>query len=403
MGVIRSGPLLPLAVRRVFWERVRFGDSVAEASAAAGVSRDTGTVWIRDAGGVNPYSTDVVAGRYLSLAERELIAEMRQDGDGVRVIATALGRSPSTVSRELKRNLTTAGHGRHRERYRPGPAQRQADLRSRRPKTTKLADCPRLAREVQRLLTLKYSPEQVSGRLKVGFPEDERMRVSHETIYQELYIHSRGALKRDLVACLRTGRAVRRPRRSAADRRNRIPDKTNISERPEEADELVLPGHWEGDLITGIANKSAIGTIVERVTGYVLLLHLPDRHGAAEVEKAIVKQMGKLPAALRKSLTWDQGIEMSNHADIAIATDLDIYFCDPHSPWQRGRNENTNGLLRQYFPKSTDLSGYHPDYLDFVSHELNIRARKRLGYKAPAEVLDELLSTPLNPGVATTP
>jgi len=268
---------------------------------------------------------------------------------------------------------------------------------------TKLAADRRLHRRVQHLLRKKYSPEQITGRLVVEFPDDERMRISHETIYQAIYITGRGALKRELVTCLRSGRALRRPHRSASERTSRLPGKVSIADRPAEADDRVVPGHWEGDLITGKENKSAIGTIVERTTGYVILLHLPKKHGAVEVEAAIIKQMGKLPAALRKSLTWDQGIELTNHANIAIAADIDIYFADPHSPWQRGSNENTNGLLRQYFPKSTDLSGYHHTYLDFVAHEMNTRARKRLGFHTPAEALDKLLSTPLNPGVATTP
>jgi transposase, IS30 family len=215
-------------------------------------------------------------------------------------------------------------------------------------------------------------------------------------------VQGRGALRRELTACLRTGRALRKPRRKTADRRGRIAGMVNISQRPAEVEDRAVPGHWEGDLITGADNKSAIGTLVERATGYVMLLHLPHAHGALEVQDAMVEAMSSLPATLRRTLTWDQGREMTNHVQIAAATDLDIYFCDPHSPWQRGSNENTNGLLRQYFPKGTDLSGYHRDYLDFVAGELNRRPRKRHAWRTPAEALDQLLSNPQPPRVAFT-
>jgi transposase, IS30 family len=223
------------------------------------------------------------------------------------------------------------------------------------------------------------------------------MRVSHETIYRALYVQGRGALKRELSKQLRTGRSVRKPRRRDGERRGRIPDQVNIAERPAEADDRAVPGHWEGDLITGKDNGSAIGTLVERATGFVLLLHLPDRHGALEVEQAVIPAMVALPDTLRRTLAWDQGSEMANHIRIADATGLQIFFCDPHSPWQRAINENTNGLLRQYFPKGTDLSGYHPDYLAFVAARLNNRPRKRLDFRTPAEALDQLLSNPTDP------
>jgi transposase, IS30 family len=259
----------------------------------------------------------------------------------------------------------------------------------------------RLREHVQNRLHAKDSPEQISRRLLLLFPDDQRMRVSHETIYRSLYVQGRGGLRRELVKCLRTGRALRKPRRTK-ERRGRIAGMVSISQRPPEALDRAVPGHWEGDLITGAENKSAIGTLVERCTGYVMLLHLPNSHGADDVQEAMVEAMSRLPQTLRRTLTWDQGQEMANHAAIAKAAQLDIYFCDPHSPWQRATNENTDGLLRQYFPKSTDLSGYHPDYLEFVAAQLNTRPRKRLGWRTPAEALDQLLSDRYNAGVALT-
>ena len=254
---------------------------------------------------------------------------------------------------------------------------------------------------MQSRLARKHSPEQIARRLRKKFPDQPEMWVSHETIYQSIYVQGRGALKRELAVCLRTGRAIRRPRRSGEARRGRIKDMVNISERPAEVEDRAVPGHWEGDLITGKENKSAIGTLVERTTGFVMLLHLPERHGAIEVQEAMIQTLAQLPDRLRGSVTWDQGIEMANHAQITLATDVKIYFCDPASPWQRGLNENTNGLLRQYFPKGTDLSGYHPDYLAYVANELNDRPRKRLDWDTPTEALTALLSKPTDPdGVA---
>jgi IS30 family transposase len=228
------------------------------------------------------------------------------------------------------------------------------------------------------------------------------MQVSHETIYQSIYVQGRGALRRELAKSLRTGRALRRPQRRN-ERRGRIPGMVSISERPAEVEDRAVPGHWEGDLLMGKANRSAIGTLVERSTRFLILLHLGNKFGAEEVEKALIEATYRLPRVLWKSLTWDQGHEMANHAQIRLATDLDIYFCDPASPWQRGSNENTNGLLRQYFPKGTDLSGYHPDYLEYVSAEMNQRPRMTLGWRTPAEALNQLLSeSSPSGGVATT-
>jgi len=337
-----------------------------------------------------------------------------------RAIAVMIGRSHTTVQRELDRNRTVKYPSRYlsssealdslgrrvgdraKHRYDPRLAHRRAELEAKRPKASKLAGNDLLHKQVQERLQEKFSPEQIQHRLVLDYPDDLEMRVSHETIYKALYVQGKGALNRELTQCLRTGRALRKPRlhaaREAAARgEHRIPGKLMIAERPDEVDARIIPGHWEGDLICGKENKSAIGTLVERVTGFVILLHLPDNHGALAVQEAMIHKMSQLPDILRRTLTWDQGIEMRNHAQITAATGLDIYFCDPHSPWQRGTNENTNGLLRQYFPKGTDLSGYHPDYLDYVAAQLNNRPRKRHEYRTPAEKLDQLLSEPFTP------
>ena len=374
---------------------------VAEAAASAGVSITVAWRWFRHVGGVMPQpfpaGTTPVGARRLSFQEREEISCRRAAGEGVRAIARALGRSPSTVSRELRR-----GTVRRKSGYRASVAQALADQSARRPKTRMLALDDRLREHVQNRLHAKDSPEQICRRLVLLFPDDPSMRVSHETIYRSLYVQGRGGLRRELVKCLRTGRALRKPRRTT-ERRGRIASMVNIAQRPPEALDRAVPGHWEGDLITGAENKSAIGTLVERSTGYVMLLHLPNSHGANDVQEAMVEAMSRLPQTLRRTLTWDQGQEMANHTAIAAATQLEIFFCNPHSPWQRATNENTNGLLRQYFPKSTDLSGYHRDYLEFVSAQLNNRPRKRLGWRTPAEALDQLLCDQDNPpGVALT-
>jgi IS30 family transposase len=374
---------------------------VAEAAAVVGVSITVAWEWFRHVGGVMPQPRPVGQERSgvcrLSFQEREEISIRRAAGEGVRAIAQALGRSPSTVSRELKR-----GTVRRKSGYRASVAQALADQRALRPKSRLFEVDHELREHVQNRLHAKDSPEQISRRLPVVFPDDPAMRVSHETIYRCLYVHERGGLQRELVKCLRTGRSLRKTRRTT-ERRGRLAGMVNVAQRTPEALDRAVPGHWEGDLITGKENKSAIGTLVERSTGYVMLLHLPNNHGADDVQKATVEAMRRLPRSLRRTLTWDQGQEMANHAAIAKATELEIYFCDPHSPWQRATNENTNGLLRQYFPKSTDLSGYHRDYLDFVAGQLNDRPRKRLGWRTPTEVLDQLLSNQHNqPDVALT-
>jgi transposase, IS30 family len=406
------------AVRREFWRGVRAGLSVEEAAAAAGVARCTGKRWVRKAGGMPPLclqepSTD----HKLALAERESIAHGLASKWSYAAIGVWIGRPTSTVTREVRLNMRhrrskVVGYvGRlqgvdwHQDwEYSPSRAQLRAEHEARRPKATKLSQHPRLAAEVQVRLDRHDSPEQIAHRLKIDFPDDQEMRVSHETIYVSLYVQGRGELRRDLHQRLRTGRAVRKPRRRTGERRGaRIKDMVNISQRPAEVEDRAVPGHWEGDLIMGsTASNSAIGTLVERTTRFVMLLHLPNGHGADAVQEAMVEAMSRLPQTLRRTLTWDQGTEMANHVQIAAATELDIYFCDPHSPWQRGSNENTNGLLRQYFPKGTDLSGYHPEYLEFVANQLNNRPRKTLGWLTPAEALDQLLSNPPSPPVAVT-
>lgn len=387
-------------VRLLFWTGVRDGLLIADAARAAGVSETIARVWFDEAGGVAPASPSLgtVAYRRLSFEEREDIAIWTAEKVGVREIARRLGRSPGTISKELARQPATG-----RVRYRASTAHHRAEDRARRPKPARLATNLRLRREVQTGLGKNRSPEQIAGRLRLDFPDEPEMWVSHETIYQALYVQGRGALRRDLTKHLRTGRAVRRPHRRPAERRGRIKDMVNISERPPEVEDRAVPGHWEGDLIMGsTASNSAIGTLVERATGFVMLLHLPDGYDAVAVQEAMCTAMADLPETLRRTLTWDQGREMANHVAIAEATGLDIYFCDPHSPWQRGSNENTNGLLRQYFPKGSDLSFHGPGILANVADELNRRPRKRHGWANPAEVLDKLLSKQNNPGVSFT-
>jgi IS30 family transposase len=382
-------PRTPRHFERAFWRLIAGGSTTREAASAVGVSRQVGERWFRQGGGMPTLDLAEPAGRYLSMAEREEIAVLR-GRVAVREIARRLGRSPSTVSRELRRNSA----GGRPEYYRASSAQSQADRRARRPKTSKLAADPRLRGYVQDKLggRQRFSPEQIAARLAVDFPDDEGMRISHEAIYQALYVQGRGALRRDLHRCLRTGRALRKPRRRADRRQERIKDKVMISERPAEVADRAVPGHWEGDLIIGEDGGSAIGTLVERTTRFTLLLHLPDDHGAVAVRNAIAATIAFLPAQLRRSLTWDQGIELAEHLQLRVATDLEIYFCDPHSPWQRGTNENTNGLLRQYFPKGTNLAVHTPEDLAEVAAALNGRPRKTLGWKTPAEALAALLS-----------
>ena len=342
-------------------------------------------------------------GRRLTPDDREEIAHLNRRDKSVTEIAEAIGFHKATVSRELRRN-TSGG------RYRATTAQRLADKRARdaQTKPAKLAVNSRLRGEVERRLKLKRSPEQIAHRLPLDFPDDPEMRVSHETIYTSIYVQGRGALRKDLAGHLRTGRAMRKPRAQARERATKfggspLRNVISISERPPCVEDRAVPGHWEGDLIMGAGNASAIGTLVERATGFLGLLHLPGDHTAMTMQTAICRYMATLPDVLRQTLTWDRGVEMTNHAQIAEATGLDIYFADPASPWQRGSNENTNGLLRQYFPKGTDLSLWGPGYLEQVALEMNTRPRKRLDWRTPAEALDQLLSEHDNPpGVALT-
>ncbi len=437
-GKLRS-PGRPTAGRREhrvrFWQAIARGVSTVEAAVEAGVSEPVGVRWFREGGGMPSICPAPLSGRYLSFAEREEIALLRAQGRGVREIARQIGRSPSTISRELRRNAATrtASIG-----YRASSAQWHADRRAQRPKPAKLAENAELRRYVQDRLSgavarsdgttvagpavawigrrhgprkdrrwgKSWSPEQISNRLRLDFPDDESMQVSHEAIYQSLYVQGRGALRRELTACLRTGRALRVPRARTRRGKSFITEQVMISQRPAEAEDRAVPGHWEGDLIIGLGS-SAIGTLVERTTRFTMLLHLPPitdqgprvkngpavaGHGATAVRDAITATITTLPEQLRRSLTWDQGTEMAQHTQLRIQTGLPVYFCDPHSPWQRGSNENTNGLLRQYFPKGTDLSRHSIEDLAAVAATLNSRPRKTLGWRTPAEALNEHLA-----------
>lgn len=438
--------------RRLFWTAIARGAKSTDAGLEAGVSPVVGSRWFRECGGVIPRSVfHVESGRYLSFAEREQVALWRAEKLGVREISRRLGRSPSTVSRELRRNASTRGGV---LTYRATVAQWHRDQRAARPKEAKLVGNLRLRRYVQdrlagRLVTehgvvvagpdvpftgrnrarradrrwaQAWSPEQIAARLRRDFPEDPMMRISHEAIYQALYIEGRGALSREYVACLRTGRALRVPRartrRAIRDQRGFITPDVTIGRRPTEVVDRAVPGHWEGDLIIGL-NRSAIATLVERTTRYTLLLRLPRMgeygtqqrvkngpalagHGADAVKNAIVEAITFLPEKLRRTLTWDRGTEMAKHAELSAQTGLSVFFCDPHSPWQRGTNENTNGLLRQYFPKGTDLSRHNPRELAAVAYALNTRPRKALDWRTPAETLNDMLYSSNYAGVATT-
>jgi len=389
--VARLGrPPVPRAVQAGFWEGVRSGLPVRMAAEATGAGRVSAERWFREAGGVAGNGPVQGSGRYLSLAEREEIAAGAAAGEAVRAIAARLGRAPSTVSREVRRNGTLV-QGRYR--YRAVAAQDRAEERARRPKPAKLAVSAELREYVQGRLQRNWSPEEISARLKLEFPGRAEMRVSPETIYQSLYVQGRGALRRELAAHLRTGRTLRRPRRTEGGRRGKIPGMVMISERPAEAADRAVPGHWEGDLIAGKGGKSHIGTLVERTTRFTMLVPLPGGKSADAFADAVTPVIAGLPDALRRSLTWDQGKEMTGHRQIAVAADCDIYFCDPHSPWQRPTNENTNGLLRQYFPKGTDLAAHSPQHLAAVADEVNGRPRKVLGWKTPAEAMAEFLDS----------
>jgi transposase, IS30 family len=385
---VRFSSKLVAELFQPFWAAWQAGEFLTDAAALAGTHRHRGLAWVREAGGVRPRRGRDLQGRYLSFGEREEVAVGRARGESVRAIAARLGRSASTVSRELARN-SDAGGG-----YRASTAHARAYDRASRPKPAKLVTNQALRERVEQDLEKKYSPEQIAGRLRQDFPDEEGMWVSTETIYQSLYVQSRGALRRELTRCLRTGRALRVPNRQGAQRKNRVlPDMVNISERPAEAADRAVPGHWEGDLIIGKNNASAIGTLVERTTGYTMLVHLPQGYKPEQLAPALARKIQTLPEVLRRSLAWDQGVEMRDWKTVSVDADIAIFFCDPHAPWQRGTNENTNGLLRQYFPKGSDLSVHSGADLDWVAAELNDRPRKRLGFRKPVEEISDLFLT----------
>lgn len=403
-----SRPSTSRSIRRLFWRALRTGLNPGEASASLGMSRSVGWRWFRKAGGVPsmPLTLPKTPPRYLELDERISIFSGLLLGNSYAEIARQIDRSTSTVTRELERHkldpvrpkarpMPLGRDGRRRIpkkfNYSPTAAHARAEAERQRPKTGKLASCPRLRAEVQNRLKKRHSPQQIAGRLRVDFPDDAEMRVSHETIYRALYIQGKGALARELTACLRTGRKLRKPRKPRAEAIPRCAG-VSISQRPPEAADRAVPGHWEGDLIIGAHGRSAIGTIVERRSRFMLLAHLPDNHTADAVATAVAAQLKQLPDQVKAhTLTWDQGIEMANHPKIAVDAEVQIFFCDPASPWQRPTNENHNGLLRQYFPKGTDLTVHSADYLAFVADELNDRPRKVLGFRTPREVFYEQL------------
>jgi IS30 family transposase len=392
------------AERRHYFDLVKCGVGTNEACQIVGINYATGYRWRRAAGSrpgpvtqavsppaARPAAPAAAAGepsRYLTIADRLVIADLVRLGRSQAEIAAELGRPRSTICREIRRN-------RHplTGEYRPYAAQDRADARRPRPKTGKIAADPELRAAVQAMLDDKYSPEQISRRLRRDHPDRPELHVTHETIYQALYLQGRGELRREIAAALRTGRTVRKPRRDPAQRQPRFHEPMlMISDRPAEAEDRAVPGHWEGDLIIGKDNASAIGTLVERSTRFVMLLHLPDGRDADTVRDALSSAIATLPERLRESLTWDQGSEMARHHEFTVATGVPVYFCDPHSPWQRGSNENTNGLLRQYFPKGTDLSVHTAEHLAAVAAQLNRRPRKTLGWDTPAERVAMLLT-----------
>ena len=340
------------------------------------------SVYRLDAGLGRPDPWTPAPGR-LSAEDREEILLGLARGESMSAIARSLGRAPSTVTREVAANGGAGGYGAWRAHCRAGTS-------ARRPKRSKLAHPP-LVRQVSTWLGELWSPEEIAERLRLDYPDDPMMQVSHETIYQSLFVQGRGELRRELARCLRSGRTARR-HQGRVEKRGKNPNMVMISDRPAEIEDRAVPGHWEGDLIIGAGGKSAVGTLVERSTRFVLLLHLPEDHGAASVEAAMRKAIKKLPDELARSVTWDQGHEMANHVSFTVATGVPIYFCDPHSPWQRGSNENTNGLLRQYMPKSTDLSQHSAADLARFQRSLNGRPRKTLGYMKPSEKFAELVA-----------
>ena len=373
-----SGPAHRLtgAERLELQRRVRAGETHAAAAAALGCSAKSVQRLLGKTGGLKSRAILQSALR-LSLPEREEISRGLLAGETCHGIAARLGRSPSTVSREIVA-------GGRRDRYRAWRAEEGARKRVRRPKTAKLASSPRLRHEVERWLGLRWSPQQIAARLVLDYPDDLEMRVSHETIYRSLFVQGRGALRKELTRCLRTGRAQRRPRGRTIGG-GHLTDMVLISERPAEVADRAVPGHWEGDLIVGKGGKSAIGTLVERQTRFVMLMNLSKGRLAVDVRNALAGKIRELPEQLRRSLTWDRGKEMGEHVRFTVATGVQVYFCDPRSPWQRATSENTNGLLRQYFPKGTELGVFTKKQLDAVAAELNGRPRQTLEWMTPSE------------------
>ena len=374
---------MSVSEREELWDRWEAGESQRSISRRLGRSPTTVRTQLIASGWRRPNPGGEWCSLRLSSVEREEISRGIAGGESFRSIGSRLGRSPSTVSREVK---TNGGRG----SYRATVAHRASRRRAKRPKVMKLAECPRLADAVEEKLSLWWSPGQISRWLVRAYPDDEEMRVSHETIYQSLFVQGRGALRKELWRSLRTGRAVRRPQGRPKSTKGKIRDMVMISERPAEVEDRAVPGHWEGDLIIG-TGKSAIGTLVERHTRYVMLFQVPKGNRAEDVRVALTDTIKKLPEHLWQSLTWDQGTEMAQHAKFTVDTGVQVYFCDPKSPWQRGSNENTNGLLRQYFPKGTDLSQHTQADLDQAAYSLNTRPRQTLGDMTPSDKLAQVL------------
>ena len=392
-------PPMPADQRDLIYCLLRRGEKRKLIAEQAGVSESTVYRMLASLSGMPRPAEAEYDSRYLSQDERCEIARLHDLRWTVRAIARRLDRAPSTISRELRRNRDPrTGH------YLPHHAHTQAWHAQRRPKCSKIAANPRLRAWVRYMLKKRLSPEQIAGRLRVRFPDDESMRISYESIYQSLYVYPRGELTRELKAHLRSGRTARRPRGHRHNKHDRIQGMVSIHDRPEEVEGRKVPGHHEGDLIKGsVESNSAVATVVERHSGYLTLVHLPDGWAAEKVATALTEQMSTLPVWFAKTLTWDRGTEMARHADFTAATGIDVYFADPYSPQQRPSNENTNGLIREYLPKGTDLSVHTREDLEVIAEELNNRPRKRLGFLTPAEVFAKLLHDDQQPGVATTP
>lgn len=434
----KTAPGRPLVEeRQKFIELVGQGVSIKEASRIVGINRRTGQEWMngrsarikttvrpgkRTRPAIQPITGEKrtfvphplgesgvsssgrpISCRYLSEEERIRIADLRREKKSIRSIAAELGRSPSTISREIRRNHNPNLRPSHPSYYRPFAAHKRAETRRARPKTRRIETCPELREFIQARLDEKWSPEQIANVLRREFPDRPEMHVTHETIYRALYAQARTGLWREISRRLRTGRCMRKRRRRSEQRQPRFTHPmVMISQRPFEPADRSVPGHWEGDLIIGAKNGSSIGTLVERSTRYTLLVHLPNGHRPDLVQKGLLEAVKSLPPTLKRSLTWDQGAEMAHHYAFSEASGVPVYFCEPHSPWQRGSNENTNGLLRQYFPKGTDLSKYSREDLEAAAAELNSRPRKTLGWDTPAERFSrQLQNDPSTPCVAT--